>query len=111
MSSARVIVDTNVLISRLLIPPSAAGRAVNRLVKHARVLVSEDTLAELARTIVLEKFNRCVSLEDRHPAHYRCSADRAGVGIQYPLAHSTGWTRRARRQTIRGMAFHVEKIE
>jgi uncharacterized protein len=65
MPSARVIVDTNVLISRLLLPQSVAGRAVSRLVRNTRLLVSEDTLAELAQTISREKFNRYVSLEDR----------------------------------------------
>jgi uncharacterized protein len=65
MPSARVIVDTNVLISRLLIPHSVAGRAVSRLIKITRLLVSEDTLAELAQTISRDKFNPYVSLEDR----------------------------------------------
>jgi putative PIN family toxin of toxin-antitoxin system len=66
MPSARVIVDTNVLISRLLIPHSVAGRAVSRLIKITRLLASEDTLAELAQTIARDKFNPYVSLEDRH---------------------------------------------
>jgi uncharacterized protein len=65
MPSARVIVDTNVLISRLLIPHSVAGRAVSRLIKITRLLVSEDTLAELAQTIARDKFNPYASLEDR----------------------------------------------
>ena len=65
MPNARVIVDTNVLISRLLLPQSVAGRAVSRLVKNTRLLVSEETLAELAQTIAREKFNPYVSLEDR----------------------------------------------
>ena len=65
MPSARVIVDTNVLISRLLIPHSVAGRAVSRLIKITRLLVSEDTLAELAQTLARDKFNPYVSLEDR----------------------------------------------
>jgi putative PIN family toxin of toxin-antitoxin system len=65
MPSARVIVDTNVLISRLLIPHSVAGRAVSHLIKITRLLVSEDTLAALAQTIVRDKFNPYVSLEDR----------------------------------------------
>jgi uncharacterized protein len=65
MLSARVIVDTNVLISRLLIPHSVAGRAVSRLIKVTRLLASEDTLAELAQTISRDKFNPYVSLEDR----------------------------------------------
>jgi putative PIN family toxin of toxin-antitoxin system len=65
MPSARVVVDTNVLISRLLLPQSVSGRAVTRLVKDTRLLVSEDTLAELAQTISRDKFNPYVSLEDR----------------------------------------------
>ena len=65
MLSARVVVDTNVLISRLLLPQSVSGRAVTRLVRHTRLLVSEDTLAELAQTISRDKFNPYVSQEDR----------------------------------------------
>jgi uncharacterized protein len=65
MPSARVIIDTNVLISRLLIPHSVAGRAVSRLIKITRLLASEDTLAELAQTIARDKFNPYVSLGDR----------------------------------------------
>jgi len=65
MPSARVIVDTNLLISRLLVPHSVAGRVVSRLIKITRLLVSEDTLAELAQTISRDKFNPYVSLEDR----------------------------------------------
>jgi putative PIN family toxin of toxin-antitoxin system len=65
MHNARVIVDTNVLISRLLIPSSVAGRAVSRLLQHTQPLVSEATLGELAQTLVRDKFNPYVSLEDR----------------------------------------------
>jgi putative PIN family toxin of toxin-antitoxin system len=65
MPSARVILDTNVLISRLLIPGSVAGRAVSRLLHNAQVLVSEATLSELAQTLCREKFNPYVTLEDR----------------------------------------------
>ena len=61
----RVIVDTNVLISRLLLPQSVAARAVSRLVTHTRLLVSADTLGELAQTIVHDKFNPYVSLKER----------------------------------------------
>ncbi len=61
----RVIVDSNVLISRLLLPTSVAGRAVSRLIVAARLLVSEETLAELAQTLARDKFNPYVSLADR----------------------------------------------
>lgn len=61
----RVIVDSNVLISRLLLPKSVAARAVTRMVTGARLLVSEETLAELAQTLARDKFNPYVSLADR----------------------------------------------
>jgi putative PIN family toxin of toxin-antitoxin system len=65
MPSARVVLDTNVLISRLLIPRSVAGRAVSRVLHHTQPLVSEATLGELAQTLVRDKFNLYASLEDR----------------------------------------------
>jgi putative PIN family toxin of toxin-antitoxin system len=65
MSSARVIVDSNVLISRLLIPQSVAARAVNRAMAHAQLLASEATLTELADVLSRSKFDPYVSLEDR----------------------------------------------
>jgi putative PIN family toxin of toxin-antitoxin system len=65
MTSARVILDTNVLISRLLIPGSVAGRAVRLVLDRAPPLVSEDTMAELAQTLAKPKFDPYVSLDDR----------------------------------------------
>jgi uncharacterized protein len=61
----RVILDTNVLISRLLLVDSTASRAVRRLMDRAQPLVSEDTLTELADTLSRSKFDRYVSREDR----------------------------------------------
>lgn len=65
MPRARVIVDTNVLISRLLLPSSAAGRAVSRLVEQAQLLVSDATLTELADVLTRAKFDAYVSIDDR----------------------------------------------
>jgi putative PIN family toxin of toxin-antitoxin system len=65
MPRARVVVDSNVLISRLLAPRSVAGQAVSRLVTHAQVLVSDHTLAELADGLSRSKFDPYVSLDDR----------------------------------------------
>ncbi len=61
----RVILDTNVLISRLLLANSTASRAVRRLMDRSQPLVSEDTLTELADTLSRPKFNPYVSREDR----------------------------------------------
>src|SRR5580658_3311358 len=73
MPSARVIIDTNVLVSRMLIPRSVAGRAASRLIQHAQPLVSEATLAELAATLARDKFDPYASLEDRQE-FFRLSA-------------------------------------
>jgi putative PIN family toxin of toxin-antitoxin system len=61
----RVILDTNVLISRLLLVDSRASRAVRRLMDRSQPLASEDTLGELADTLSRPKFDRYVSREDR----------------------------------------------
>jgi putative PIN family toxin of toxin-antitoxin system len=61
----RVILDTNVLISRLLLVESTASCAVRRLMDRSHPLVSEDTLTELADTLSRPKFDRYVSRKDR----------------------------------------------
>ena len=61
----RIVVDNNALISRLLLPDSAPGRAVRRAVDEAQILVSDATLTELADVLARPKFDRYVSIEDR----------------------------------------------
>lgn len=61
----RVILDTNVLVSRLLLVNSTASRAVRRHMEQSQPLVSEDTLTELADTLSRPKFDPYVSREDR----------------------------------------------
>lgn len=65
MHPLRVIFDTHALISRLLLPGSVAGRAVRRLLEMGQPVVSESSLAELAKTLSRDKFDRYVSLADR----------------------------------------------
>ena len=61
----RVVVDNNALVSRLLLPDSAPGRAVRKAVDKGQVLVSEATLNALAEVLTRRKFDRYVTLEDR----------------------------------------------
>ncbi len=61
----RLVVDTNALISRLLLPQSIPGRAVRKAVDEGRVLVSEVTLAELAEVLSRAKFDPYVTIEER----------------------------------------------
>ena len=61
----RFVVDTNVLVSRLLAPRSTAARAVDQALAHGNLLGSEETLAELVEVLARPKFDPYVSREDR----------------------------------------------
>ena len=65
MPRARVVVDTNVLVSRLLLPDSVSARAVRHIVEYGQLLASDATLTELADVLSRDKFDRYVDLEDR----------------------------------------------
>jgi len=62
---ARVVVDTNVLVSRLILPQSLPAQALRRAELEAHLLISEATMYELADALSRAKFDRYVSLEDR----------------------------------------------
>lgn len=65
LTRERVVVDTNALISRLLLPDSVPARAVHEVVTGAMLLSSEATIGELAEVLAREKFDRYVSVADR----------------------------------------------
>jgi putative PIN family toxin of toxin-antitoxin system len=61
----RRVLDTNVLISRLLMADSVPGRAVQHAVNTGVLLVSDATLDELADVLARPKFDPYVTLEER----------------------------------------------
>jgi putative PIN family toxin of toxin-antitoxin system len=61
----RIVVDTNVLISRLLVPASVSGRALRRAVVSGQLVVSEATIEELATVLGRPKFDPYLSIADR----------------------------------------------
>ena len=61
----RIVVDTNALISRLLLADSVAARAVRKAVDEGQLLASEATMMELADVLSRPKFDPYVSIEDR----------------------------------------------
>lgn len=65
MQTARVVVDTNVFVSRLILPQSFPAQALRRAEREARLLISDATLYELAEVLSRTKFDRYVSLENR----------------------------------------------
>jgi len=61
----RVVVDTNVFVSRLLRLTSVPGRAAGKAMHDAVLLVSEPTVAELADVLAQGKFDRYVTAQQR----------------------------------------------
>ena len=61
----RIVVDTNVLISRLLLPVSVPGRAVRKAVEIGQLLVSTATMEELAVVLGRVKFDPYLTVADR----------------------------------------------
>jgi len=61
----RVVIDTNVLISRLLAPKSVPGRAVSHVVRKGLLLMSEATFEELVEVISRPKFDKYLTSEER----------------------------------------------
>src|SRR3954462_9577286 len=61
----RIVVDTNTLVSRLLLPRSVPAQAVRRAIDEGVLLVSAATMAELAEVLARAKFDPYVSIEER----------------------------------------------
>jgi len=52
----RVVIDTSVILSSILLPASVPGRAVKQAFASGQVLVSRDTLAELTSVLARPTF-------------------------------------------------------
>lgn len=61
----RIVLDTNTMVSRLLVPDSIPGQAVRKAVDECGILMSESTLYELAEVLGRKKFDAYVSIQDR----------------------------------------------
>ncbi len=61
----RVVVDTNVFVSRLLRFDSVPGRAAEKAIHKAVLLVSQSTMSELADVLAKPKFDHYVTIEQR----------------------------------------------
>jgi putative PIN family toxin of toxin-antitoxin system len=61
----RVVLDTNVLVSHLLLASSIPGQVVRKAIREAEILLSEVTLQELHEVLARRKFDTYVSSESR----------------------------------------------
>lgn len=60
-----LVVDTNLWVSRLLVPEGLAAKAVDHALSWGVPLVSEATLLELSEVLSRPRFDRWVSLAER----------------------------------------------
>jgi len=65
MTKLRLVLDTNTLISGLLVQPSMPQQVFDYATSQAILLMSKATQAELERVLIRPKFARYVSLEKR----------------------------------------------
>lgn len=82
--SLRWVVDTNALISRLLVPRGIAAQAVDRALAGGVLLVSEGTLGELVAVLGRSKFDPYISRQDRQHFIYLLG----GVSHLVPIVQS-----------------------
>lgn len=78
----RWVVDTHVLISRLLAPSGVAAQAVDKALQTGVLLVSSETLEELANVLARPRFDSYVSALERQQ-FFRLLA---GVSRQIPIS-------------------------
>jgi putative PIN family toxin of toxin-antitoxin system len=60
-----IVLDTNTIISALLIPDSNPGKAFELTLREALPVISSETFCELQSKVLLPKFDRYVSSDDR----------------------------------------------
>lgn len=65
MNKLRVVLDTNILISGLLLSPSIPQQIFDRVTDTGTLLISEETFEEISQTITRQKFDKYLSLENR----------------------------------------------
>lgn len=65
MTSLRVVIDTNVLISGLLSSTSTSHKVFDFVTAQQTLLISDSTFEEIAQTLTRNKFNRYLSLDKR----------------------------------------------
>ena len=89
---ARVVVDTNVLLSAALSPAGTPARLLDCLLLRSVLVFSEATFAELEARIWKPKFDRYLSIEIRQGLLHDFAAAAEWVRIP-PSLRARGWSR------------------
>ena len=100
----RVVVDTNTLISRLLLPAFVPAQAVRRAVAEAQLLASDDTLMELAEVLVRSKFDRYLTVSERQEFLRLFGRVAERIPIIHVVYEPAGTRRRTSFSSLQSMA-------
>ena len=82
MKPNRIVIDTNVFISALLIKKSLPFQVVNIAFKQGIILYSDATFTELQRVLARRKFDKYMSLEERNIFLFKLANECESVEIQ-----------------------------
>jgi len=88
MTRERVVIDTNVLISGLLLTTSIPAKAVERAVTNAQLVGTAETVRELMTKLLSPKFDRYVSRERRDALLLRLAPLIEIAGVLQPIRAS-----------------------
>ncbi len=100
----RVVVDTNALVSRLLLPAAIPGQAVNKAGDEAQLLISEAALEELADVLARAKFDSYITVGERQ--EFLRLLDR--IAVMVPIIHTIRACRDARDDKFLELAVNGE---
>ena len=84
MSNLRVVPDTNMVVSAMLLPQSRPRQALEYVRRHGTVLASTDTLSELREVIRRPRFDRYLLEGQRREFMYDLEQDSELI----PITHS-----------------------
>jgi uncharacterized protein len=82
MKNNRIVVDTNVFISALLIKKSIPFQVVNIAFKLGKILYSDATYTELQQVLFRRKFDKYLTLEERNIFLFKLANDSPSIEIQ-----------------------------
>ena len=82
--TSRIVVDTNVFVSAILLPLSAPRQTIDKALDEGVLLFSEATIIELINVLFRQKLNRYVRREERQ----RFLRQLASTAEFVPIVHS-----------------------
>ena len=82
MSKNRIVIDTNVLVSALLIKKSVPFQAVSIAFEQGIILYSDTTFAELQQVLYRRKFDKYITPEEKNIFFLKFANESESVEIQ-----------------------------